>query len=443
MFNGLRFASGVLLMPLLMRMLSEPDLSIYSQLVFLTGFVYTFDAMFSVTIARNVGYAMSGVADIQSMGIASGADAGTPPNGVLLGQLFSTTRLLYRYLSLGILFILGAGGTMVMIPFMEKSADPASAWQAWIITIAGACLELYTGYWLVFLRGMNKMVLSARLSTAIYTIKLVLSIGLLLAGLGLLAVPISAVITGVFQRLAARKFARANWPANFVVDSGRDKELLARLWPNSWRLGLAGGSMNVMLVGFGAMISRLLDPALFYRYQFSHLIIYSVCMNMAAVWTMVKWPMVMQLRAANDFAGLRRLLWPRVWLQFWSFVALGGAAIFIAPPLLKIVAPTKELLPRFWLCVLALHALLEMQYAFWSTLLTAGNRVPSLWAAVITNLSSLLVAYILVKSTNLGLGAFVLAPLLTSSAFNFWYWPMAGARSLETSWFQYLLHRPR
>jgi len=55
MFNGLRFAAGLLLIPLLWRMLSKPDLGLYSLFFQFTGFLLTFDLMFAITISRFVG----------------------------------------------------------------------------------------------------------------------------------------------------------------------------------------------------------------------------------------------------------------------------------------------------------------------------------------------------------------------------------------------------
>ena len=136
-------------------------------------------------------------------------------------------------------------------------------------------------------------------------------------------------------------------------------------------MGVVALSMNVMLVAFGAIITETLGLAVAYRYQLSQHIMINICIGMAAVWTAVKWPLVMQLRVASDLSGLRSILWPRIWLQNASFLALGALAISIGPPLLHIIAPSKEIMPRFWLALLAVHAAFDMQYTFWTTLLTS------------------------------------------------------------------------
>jgi hypothetical protein len=313
--------------------------------------------------------------------------------------------------------------------------------MAWGVMIAGSCIELYTGYWLVFLRGMNQVVLSTRLAACVYGVKLLLSAVLLLAGLGLLAVPVASIMTGILPRLLARRVTRRLLADHFRKDHSRDRELVSKIWPTSWRMGMVGLSYNVLLAGFGAIITDTLG-AKEYRYQFSYNVLHTVAGGMAGAWTFVKWPSVMQLRLANDLAGLRKLLWPRIWLQTLTFCALAGAAVVAGQPILDFIAPSKQLLPSFWFALLAVQALMEINYVFWTTLLTSENRIPSMWAAVATNMAALALGYGLVKTTNLGLGSFVLAPLVANLAFNYWYWPHAGAKLLGASWLRYMIKKP-
>src|SRR5687767_5909671 len=85
MFNGLRLAAGLLVLPLVWRLLSKADLGLYSLFFQFTGFLLTFDHIFNVTISRFVGYAMRGVTELQSEGIATVAEDKSAPNPVLLG----------------------------------------------------------------------------------------------------------------------------------------------------------------------------------------------------------------------------------------------------------------------------------------------------------------------------------------------------------------------
>jgi hypothetical protein len=113
LFNGLRLASGLILLPLLVRQLSVEELGLHYVLVSLAAVVLLVDFGFSTTIGRAVGYAAGGVQELEFHGVTA-APAGGPPNRALLGQLLHATRHLYRRLTLVALLLLGTGGTWMV-----------------------------------------------------------------------------------------------------------------------------------------------------------------------------------------------------------------------------------------------------------------------------------------------------------------------------------------
>jgi hypothetical protein len=43
----------------------------------------------------------------------------------------------------------------------------------------------------------------------------------------------------------------------------------------------------------------------------------------------------------------------------------------------------------------------------------------------------------------LGIGTFVLAPLLANCLFTHWYWPLYAARGIQTTWARFMFSRPK
>jgi hypothetical protein len=126
-----------------------------------------------------------------------------------------------------------------------------------------------------------------------------------------------------------------------------------------------------------------------------------------------------------------------------TYVGMILPAILAGPWVLDQLGTDKELIPRFWLFLLALNTFLELQFSFWTILLSTENRIPSLWPTVATNLTTLLVALALIQMTTLGLPSLILAPLVTGSLFNYWYWSLTGARSIGTTLNDFLFRRQR
>jgi len=182
--------------------------------------------------------------------------------------------------------------------------------------------------------------------------------------------------------------------------------------------------------------------AAFGRYGLS-LQIMTIIHLMAGVWTSVKWPFVAQLRSQHKFDQLRALLRLRFWLQNLTFVVLAGIAIWAGQPMLDLWGTGKKLLPEPWFTLLGTLTLFEMQFAFWTYLLSTENRVPSLWATVITYPVGVALVVLLLEASSFGLGALVLGPFVAGCLFNYWFWPAVGARSLQTTWFRFMFWSQR
>jgi Na+-driven multidrug efflux pump len=174
-----------------------------------------------------------------------------------------------------------------------------------------------------------------------------------------------------------------------------------------------------------------------YKYGLSLQII-NIATGMAGVWTLVKWPFVGQLITRGDIDGLRRLLWPRIWLQLLTFALLATAAITLGPFLIRFIKSDKEMLPLFWMSLLALNGLLETHCSVWNTLISMWNKLPMLWPMLATHAIGLSLNLVFVHMSNAHPGMLVLGPLLASAALNYWFWPGYGARTLKLSWFEFL-----
>ncbi len=442
LLNGFRLASGLLLLPLLLHRLSEADLGMYYVFLGLVALLPIVDSAFSFNISRSVGFAMGGARQLHAQGLDKepGHDA---PNFPLLWDLLAATRVLYRSLALATLALLGLVGTVIVGWRVGETTSTAVTWWAWALTLLSAGWEIYSGWWNVFLRGMNEVLASSRLAVVAYALRLVIACGLLLGGGGLLSVPIAALLSGFVQRELARRHCLKLLSA-VPPPSAKPamRALLATMWPNCWRVGLQLLSGYLAANVYAVLCLRLFGLGANAQYGLSVQII-SLITGMATVWTYVKWPLAAQLRARQDDAGLRRLLWPRVWLQSLTFLALAAIAVVIGQPLLDWWGTDKKVLPTVWLTLLALNGFLDTRICFWTILLATENRVPSLWPTVATNLFSLVLATVLIYSTSLGLGALVLAPLVAGGMFGYWYWPLAGARNLRTTWLRFTFSRSR
>ena len=439
-FNTLRLATGLILLPLVLRKFSATDYGMYVVLLSLVRFVPIIDFGFGPTIGRFVSYAYGGAQTLQARGVQKSADSGQP-NYVLLWQLLATTRRLYRYMTLAILVILGICGTYAVELRIHESSSVLITRLAWATTLAAALLDIYWSWWNTYLTGMNQVLMAARIGALAMVVRFTLSVVLLLSGAGLLSLPVAGLVASLLERQLARaqclKLLQGKPSANPQIF----RETLRILWPNTWRLGVQFLSFYLTINANILICQGKFGLADTGKYGLATQLM-GIAAAMSAVWTQTKWPLIAQYQARHEFARLRQILWPRVWLQSLTFLMLASGVVFLGPTLLQWFGHGKEMLPQSWMLVLVAVTFLDMQFSLWTTLISTGNHLPHLWHTIATNVLSFTLSLSLVNFTSLGLGAFVLGPLLAGCLFNYWHWPFFAARSIGTTLSRFLFFGP-
>jgi Na+-driven multidrug efflux pump len=440
-FNAVRLVSGIILLPLVLRELSPADLGMYYVLLSLVALAPLIDFGFGPTIGRFIGYAMGGAKTLHAQGVFKSAESESSPNYALLWQLLLTTRVLYRYIAIGVFIIMGIWGTYVVEMRIDETSSEFITRVAWGITLVATVFDIYWNWWNTCLVGMNEVRSAARIGLFAMLIRLVVASALLLSGAGLLSVPIGSLVGSAIYRGLARRRCLAllkDQPRPEKIDI---KENLRVLWPNSWRLGVQFMSGYLTINANTAICLAAFGLAANARYGLSVQLM-NIAAEMAAVWTYTRWPLIAQYQSRHEHLSIQRALWPRFWLQSITFLILAGGIVFCGPTLLQWLGSGKEMLPATWLQVLMLYTFLNMQFVMWGTLIATGNRLSYLWPTVATNVLSLALSLTLVHYTTLGLGALVLGPLVAGIIFNYWYWPLFAARGMGTTLLRFIFLGP-
>jgi len=431
-FNAFRLAAGVILLPLVLRLFTKSELGMYYVLLSLSALGPILDFGFSTTVSRFVGYAVGGAKSLQAQGLAPVSQM-DGPNHVLLWELFYAARRLYRYVSTIVVVLTALWGIHMVELGIDELPSALMARLALAVTVLGAGLDVHSTWAVSYLRGMNEVLVATRLSFYAAAVRLVMAAILLLSGLGLLSLPLAGLCASVLLLVLSRKSCRRRLDESRRPEKVDTDSVLRTLWPNSWRLGLQLMSGYLTINANTAICLHVFGLAGNARYGLSVQLL-NIIAGMANVWVFVKWPLIVQARAREDFATICRMLSQRLWLQNLTFLAGAIPLVLLGPWVVQRLGTDKEMLPLLWLGLLALTVFLDSHFSVWGTLLSTGNVIPSLWPVVITNLSSLALSLSLIHFTSLGLGGLVLGPLIAGLVFNHWYWPLAGARSLHTSY---------
>jgi hypothetical protein len=440
LYNTLRLMSAVILLPLVLHKLPTPELGMYYLLMSQVALVPLVDFGFGPTIGRFVSYAMGGAETIQAQGLAQPGKS-HEPNYKLVWQLLSASRILYRYLTLALLVIVGIAGTLAVELRVNETACPNLTRLAWAATLLSTLFDIYSSYWGLFVLSMNQVLVGVRIGIVSYLLRLVVTGGLLVCGAGLLSMPLGVLSGVVVGRWWARVKCLQLLAGHPPLERAEAQKTFAILWPNSWRTGVQTVAGYLTANGNTQICAYALGLRATAQYGLS-LQLVGAAAGMASVWTAVKWPLVGQYMARHDYGTLQRVLRPRVWLHYLSFLFMAAVLIVCGPYLLKWFGSGKQMLAPGWLCLMSLDTFLLLQFAFWGTLIFTQNRLPYLWPTVATSGLSLLLSLTLIHFTSLGVGALVLGPLFAGSLFNYWYWPPYAARCVGTTFFRFLFGRP-
>jgi O-antigen/teichoic acid export membrane protein len=395
-------------------------------------------------ISRAVGFALGGAEKVPAHGILEPSKGAQPPNYGLIWQLLSTTRVIYRLLAVAVMVVLGLFGTYMVGLRVHETTSETLTWISWGAALLGTGLELYFSWWTIFLRSLDRVLESTRILVFAYTLKLGCTLLFLALGAKLLSLPLASLICSLVMGVLSRRkvLVFVPRPLRIRVDRQTKWDLIKTLWPSNWRVGVQFFSAYFTTNANNLLCLKFFGLQVNAEYGLS-IQLMNLIGSMATAWTAIKWPRFTQLRMQGEVAPLRKMFWPVLWLQTLSFILVAAIGIFLFPIAMRMLGAHKSILPQPWISLMAVYFFFENQLSTWCSLIFSGNRHHFLWAIVISNLSSLLIAFILIQTTGLGVAGLVIASLISGCLLNYWYWPKEGARSLETTWTNFMFSRPR
>ena len=113
--------------------------------------------------------------------------------------------------------------------------------------VVATVLNVYSSWAPVFLRGMDEVLISVRITVLVSVVRFVLAVVLLLAGAGLMSLPLGDLTGSLIQQIISRRTCLRRLGRQLIPAKVDVLQKLRILWPNSWRLGLLslGGYLTV------------------------------------------------------------------------------------------------------------------------------------------------------------------------------------------------------
>lgn len=427
LLGGLPLSAALL--PLLLWRFSLEELAVWYLIQNLGQLTAIAETALEPSLTRYLTYARGGVARLPAYGEPPEPSSGCE-NKALVQEVTSAARWLYATLSRVNLVIFGLGGGVLLAHLAAPLGDLTQVLTAWGLYCVSQAMGTRWMAAIPLLLGSGHGHAAFR---ALTIQRLVFGV---VAGLGL-------VLIGRLEVLGLAQLAgvcAGLWPASWLA--GRHlprtapslspflaKTLLrasAALWLS--RLGgylvvranlpVLSAALGLGVAGRLALTMQLID----------------MLINVAQTPMFASLPRLYEL-SAQRVSNASKIIVGRVFLVGWLSFVVGGVVLWAAgDELLTLLGKPGVLLGWAPLGLMLLVGLLELNFSISATLLMVGNRVPFVFASLVSGLIVVLLNALALTLTSAGLMTALSIPLIVQATYNYWKWPLECLRLFQTSY---------
>ena len=148
----LGMASGVLVLPFILNKLSPEEIGLNYLMLTIGSMVYLLDFGFSPQFGRNITYAFSGAEELVKEGFSQKQISDTP-NFRLVFVVISTAKMVYKRMSILVLFLMLVFGTYYIYYVTLGFTKVSNALLIWVIYSFSVYFNVYFNYYSSLLTG--------------------------------------------------------------------------------------------------------------------------------------------------------------------------------------------------------------------------------------------------------------------------------------------------
>lgn len=415
-----RLGVNVILLPIVLRYLSDSDLGLWYVFGSISALVALLDFGFAPALARNIAYVWCGARELKNTDIVTVDNSET--DFVYFKTVLNTCKYIYFILSTIALVLLLSAGSIYIV-----QVDSTEALDSWIVYSLGVFLNIWFSYYSTFLRGIGAI--AENNIAAVYSrlAQIVFTIPLLLMGYGLMGVSIAYFMSGfvlrIYSRQAFYKYdSIGERIKNITVPNQIKKsiDLFKIVWHNASRDGLVTLSNYLSTQANTLVSSAVIGLSATGSYGIS-VQFASIISTLAFTPFTTNHPAMQEKSISGDIEGSKRLFATSIMMYAIIFIVLGGGLV-LSKPLILWLKPNFSV-DTWMLIVLLLYNFIYNLYHLFCSYISTFNKIPYSNAFIITSFASVGLSYVFAKYLGMGIWAMIIAPLLVSLAYNAWKWP--------------------
>ncbi len=435
----MRVASGVIVLPLVLHMLPTQEVALWNVFLAIGSFAALLDFGFSNSFARNITYIFSGVKVLKTTGYVLVDEKDKTIDYALLKSVISAMRRYYGILALVFLLLFVAVSPFYLTAVLRKyTVNTTEVWTAWFVYGALVAYQLYTYYYSSILTGRGLVKRSLQITIIGQASRILISVICLLLGFGLISLVIGQLTSDVVNRTLCyfAFYDKGMRTALKVKTEIPVKEVMSIMSPNAIKIGITtigGFFINKAVVLIAALCLLPAEIASFgTTKQMIDLII-----SLGFLWFSTYYPKITLHRVNNNIVQIKRMYLKGKLSLVLVFIVCGLGLIFVGPYLLTMIRSKTHLLPAVMTFVFLIISFLETNHGLAAQMLLTKNEVPFASASILSGAATVVLLFISLKFTSIGLWEMILAPGIAQAAYQNWKWPSLVRRELEIKWKDY------
>ena len=436
----MRVASGIIVLPLVLRMLPTQEYGLWTIYATIGGLAILLDFGFTNSFTRNVTYIFSGVKELKIKGYTPvDADDKTVDYG-LLKSVIGAMKRYYGIMAIVFLIVF-----MVVSPFYLTSilkdyhGNKNEIWVSWFAYGVLVAYQLYTFYYSSILSGRGKVKRVQQIIIIGQVSRIGTAVIFLLMGYGIISLVISQFVSDIVNRtLCYYSFYDKELKLNLQTSANiKVGEVMKIMTPNALKIGLTtmGGLFNSRMIILIAPLYLTLDDIASYgtTKQMLDLII-----SLGLLWFGTYYPKITLHRVNNEMEQIKRMYLKAKFSMVMIFLVCGAGLIFIGPGILTLIHSKTHLLPSFMTFVFLIVAFLETNHGLAAQMILTKNEVPFVKASIISGTATIVLLFLSLKFTSIGIWGMILAPGITQIVYQNWKWPLQVIRDLDIKFKDYI-----
>lgn len=428
----LKIASGILLLPAILKKMPSEEVGIWSVFVTITAFANLFDLGFNPSFARNVSYIFSGVRTLQAKGFESVDEVKEMDYGLLKGTI-TAMKWIYLRMSAVLFLLLSSIGTFYIFTLTKNyKGDHIEVYIAWAILCLISTYNLYTLYYDSLLQGKGLIKRSKQIIVAGQLGYIFVAYILITLGYGLISIVSAQAISVLITRLMSYySFFDRRTKTHLTSALSRDqKEILSAITPNALKIGLT------ILGSFTIQKSAIIIGSL--HLSLSEIGSYGITVqlvnligSLATIYALTFQPLIAQYRVAGNSIGIKQLYLKGQLVILITFIVCGAGMLLLGGWAMELIHSQTALLSVAAVSTLLFIAFLENNHAISGNILLSKNEVPFFKASLFSGALTLIILFALFQFTNLGVWTMILAPGIAQAIYQNWKWPYEVVKDLH------------